>query len=119
MNAGAALAPGATLLCKARAAPHAPALESLSLQALPAASGLAAMTGSSPVGATGSWTNCTVEIPFYWTGAEAGSLALLSYEIDAVSGPGARAVPLRVAEGIAVPYPSPGGTARLSFNVTF
>ena len=116
VNAGVALAPGSTFLCKARVVPNAPALDSMRLQVLPMASSLAAATGSSP---SGSWTNCTVELPFYWIGDDDGGLALLSYEIDAVSGSGAQAVPVRAAEGISVPYPSPGGTARLNFNLSF
>ena len=77
------------------------------------------MTGSSTAGTTGSWANCSVETPFYWIGAGAGNLALLSYEIDALSAPGERAVPLRVQEGIGVAYPAPGETVRLNINLTF
>jgi hypothetical protein len=111
VNVGAAFAPGTSFLCKARAVPNAPALNAYSLQALPAVSSTATMTGS--------WANCTVELPFSWIGDNPGSLALLSYEIDAISAPGAQAVPLRIAEAIGVPYPSPGGSSRLSISLAF
>jgi hypothetical protein len=114
VSTGVSQLPGTTYLCKARAVPHAPALDGYSLQALPVASGMAAASRT-----VGSWANCTVELPFYWIGDDPGSQALLSYEIDVVSGSGAQATPLRVAEGISVPYPSQGGTARLSINLSF
>jgi hypothetical protein len=124
VNAGSTLAPGAIILCKAKAVPNAPALENLKLEAVPVMSGLATLTGSR---VTGYWAICTVQIPFSWaannaqSGAQGG--AVLSYEIDvvsgAVSGPGAVAVPVSRQEGIGVAYPAPGGTASLSFNVRF
>ena len=108
--------PGAAYLCKARAVPRAPALEGVSLQAVPAV-----VNGLPTAGATGSWTNCTVEIPFAWvgTGASEASRALLSYEIDAISSTGAAAVPVTVQEGISVAYPPPGETLRLNFTLSF
>jgi hypothetical protein len=112
MNLGAGRAAGTTFLCKARAVSPSPALEGFRLQALPAASGEAAGASLSA-----SQANCTVEIPFYWIAG--GGLAMLSYEIDAVSGDGGRAVPVRVEKGIGVPFPVPGGTARLNINVSF
>jgi hypothetical protein len=62
-----------------------------------------------------------VQVPFYWigdrqAGAPAGS-AVLSYEIDAVLSPGAQAVPIRIEPGIGVQLPSPGGVARLNFQM--
>lgn len=112
MNVGAGLAPGTTFLCKARALPPAPALEDFRLQALPATSGEAAGASLSA-----STANCTVEIPFYWIAG--GGLAVLNYEIDAVNGYGGRAVPVRIEEGIGIPLPAPGGTARLNISVSF
>jgi hypothetical protein len=127
VNAGSTLAPGAIILCKAKAVPNAPTLENLKLEAVPVMSGLATLTGTGVTGAIGSWAICTVQIPFSWaannaqSGARGG--AVLSYEIDvvsgAVSGPGAVAVPVSRQEGIGVAYPAPGGTASLSFNVRF
>jgi hypothetical protein len=120
VNAGSTLAPGATILCKAKAVPNAPPLENLKLEAVPVMSGLATLTGS---GVNGPSAICTVQIPFTWaagnaqSGAQGG--AVLSYEIDVVSGGGAVAVPVRRQEGIGVAYPAPGGTASLSFNVRF
>jgi hypothetical protein len=67
--------------------------------------------------AGGSWANCTVQVPFYWIGNMGQAGALLSYEIDTVSGPGAIAVPVRVASGIAVAYPTAGGTTHLRFDM--
>jgi hypothetical protein len=107
VNAGSTLAPGATILCKAKAVPNAPPLENLKLEAVPVMSGLATLTGS---GVNGPSAICTVQIPFTWaagnaqSGAQGG--AVLSYEIDvvsgAVSGGGAVAVPVRRQEGIDV-----------------
>ncbi|MGP8174260.1 MAG: hypothetical protein ACLP7O_06885 [Terracidiphilus sp.] len=120
VNSGSALAPGAAILCKAKAVPNAPPLKNLQLEAVPVASGWATLTGSR---VTGYWAMCTVRIPFYWAASNAQNNtpggAVLSYEIDAVSGPGAPAVPVSRQEGIGVAYPAPGGSASLSFNVRF
>jgi hypothetical protein len=58
-----------------------------------------------------------VEISFYTAANNAQGGVVLSYEIDAGSGPGAAAVPVRRQEGIGAAYPTPGGTASLSFNL--
>jgi hypothetical protein len=120
VSAGSALAPGAAILCKAKAAPHAPSLNGLRWQAIPLASIVA--TASAPLTASatgGAWANCSVEIPFSWAASDAQGGALLSYEIDAVSRPEAVAVPLLRQEAIGVAYPPPDGTARLSIDLRF
>lgn len=120
VHADSTPAPGAAILCKAKAVPNARSLENLKLEAVPVMSGWATLTGSR---VTGYWAMCTVRIPFYWAASNAQNNtpggAVLSYEIDAVSGPGAPAVPLSRQEGIGVAYPAPGGSASLSFNVRF
>jgi hypothetical protein len=119
VNAGAALAPGSTILCKAKAAPSTGPLDEFQWKATPVASGIATVNRSRATGATGSWANCTVEVPFYWAASETQGGAVLSYEIDLVSGAGDSAEPLRRQEAVSLPYPAPGGSARLSFDVSF
>jgi len=114
INTGSSLPPGATLLCKAHAVPNAPQLENLQLPASPVASNQSLLNQTAP---TGSWANCTVEVPFYWVAGTAQGGALLSYEVALVDAQGA--VILGRQDGIALALPAPGTTASLSVNVHF
>jgi len=118
LNMASRLPAGAMITCKARIIPHLAESQKLNGQAeavpVETATGVATVTGSMAV--------CAVEIPFSWTMTDAGGGALLSYEIDAVSVVyGAQPIVVRSSaqEGIPVTYPAMGGTANLSFSVTF
>jgi hypothetical protein len=104
---GAPVPAGATLTCRARIRPSLPAGENL--DARPAAF---------TIGRLGTPASCVVEIPIAWTVSHRPNSASLSYEIDAVSSIGAT-VRTVSQQGIAVPYPPAGGSARLDLTVSF
>jgi hypothetical protein len=119
VNLSTSMPSGATLVCRARVVPNAPAFANLDRAALPAVSGTASINGST--------ATCWVEIPFAWTlngGSNDAVLypgAALSYEIDEVNVSNSMPTVLRAsaAQGIGVAYPAAGGNARLNINVTF
>ena len=118
LNMASRLPSGAVVTCKARIVPNLAELQNMKGQAeavpVETATGVAAVTGSTAV--------CAVEIPFSWTMNGAGGGALLSYEIEAVSvAYGSQPIVVRSSaqQGIPVTYPAMGGTANLSFSVTF
>jgi hypothetical protein len=108
---------GTTVICRARIAPNPGGLHIENPQpvAIPVATaaGLAHVTGSS--------ATCAAEIPFFWMVGSPRGGVLLSYEIAAVSDAGAAQPLVRSSawQGIGVPFPAAGGSASLSFNVTF
>ena len=105
------LPPGATILCKARVAPHTPSLDSFRLSATPEATGQANVIGST--------ANCLVQLPFSWVIYDMQGGVALSYEIDAVSGAGAFPLAVLRQDGIVAAYPAAGTSANLSFQLTF
>jgi hypothetical protein len=117
LDVASTLPAGATVTCKARIVPNLPGVQNMKGQpaAVPveSATGVAAVSGSTAV--------CAVEIPFSWTVNNYQGGAMLSYEIKAVTVTGSLPVVVRssVQQGIPVASPPMGGTANLSFNVTF
>jgi hypothetical protein len=105
-----------TIVCKAQIVPGNSALNSFAPQSaavpMESAGGVAQVTGST--------ATCAVDIPFSWT-VEASRGVALSYEIDAVNATGTLPAVVRtsVQQGIAESYPTSGGMASVSFNVTF
>ena len=117
VNIASTLPAGATIVCKAQIVPSQGGGGFLNhqLAAVPVetAAGLATVTGST--------ATCAVEIPFSWTVNGAQSGVSLSYEIDAVSSSGSAPLLVRSSaqQGIGEPFPAAGGSASVSFNVTF
>jgi hypothetical protein len=97
---------GARIRCKARVIPHLGSGGNLSME--PAVTGIAS-TGSKP--------ECRVELPFSWT-VKAHDGAILSYEIEVVSGEGTRVWAV-AGQGIGVSFPQAGTIARMNFMVRF
>jgi hypothetical protein len=68
---------------------------------------------------------CTVQVPVRWevegggSGGAWSNEAALSYEIDAVSGPGTQAYPVRAEQDIGVPFPAPNSIQSLQIYVLF
>ncbi len=117
LNLASTLPAGTTITCRAQIAPQPGGLDLGSPQpgAAPVetAAGLAAVAGSK--------ATCATEIPFSWTVAGAQGGVVLSYEIDAVSSSGSAPLLVRSStrQNIVAAFPAAGGSASLSFNVTF
>ncbi|MGB8261920.1 MAG: hypothetical protein WCE75_16275 [Terracidiphilus sp.] len=116
LNLASTLPAGATIVCKAQIAPGG---QQQFFQSQPAAVPVESAAGVAQV--SGATATCAVEIPFSWTVNSSSSGVSLSYEIDAVNATGALPALVRVSgqQGVAESYPAAGGTASLSFNVTF
>ena len=116
LNIQSTLPANSAVVCKVQIAPPA-FFSNLNPQAAAApvetASGVAAVTGST--------ATCLVEIPFSWTVETMRGGVVLNYEIDAVNASGTLPALVRtsIQQGIAEPYPAPGGASTLNFNVTF
>jgi hypothetical protein len=101
---------GATLTCKARIAPRVSGTDLLNPAAVVAESiqGVATVSGSA--------ADCTVQVPFAFAVDKANDVALLSYEIDALTAAGP--VFVRTQQGIGVQIPPPGTTANVLLDVS-
>ena len=102
---------GATLLCRGRVAPGPFSLENWS--AVPV------QTAIGQGGITGPRATCRVEIPFSWKVLNARSGVALSYQIDVVYAAGALPMATLAQQDVGAPYPAPGATASVVFNVLF
>ena len=116
LNIASTLPANATIVCKAQIAPGGNFYSSMNPQvAVPveSASGVATITGTT--------ATCLVEIPFSWNVETTRNGVALSYELDAVNASGTLPAVVRTStqQGIAQAYPSSGGTASVTFNVTF
>ena len=116
LNIASTLPAGATITCKAQIVPsQGGGFLNQQAAAVPVetAAGLATLNGST--------ATCVVEIPFSWTvnGGQGG--VLLSYDLDALNSPGAAPAVVRssVQQGVAEAFPSAGGSASVTFTVTF
>lgn len=117
VNIASSLPAGAAIVCKAQIVPSqgGGGFMSQQLAAVPVetAAGLATVSGAT--------ATCSVEIPFSWTVNSGQSGVSLSYEIDAVGSSGSAPLLVRTSaqQGIGEAFPASGGTASVSFNVTF
>jgi hypothetical protein len=110
---GAPMPAGGAVLCRAHLAPNLGALQN---------PGRAAMLPETATGLAdihGSIATCAVQVPFSWQVGNARNSAALSYEIDAIDGPGAQPYPVRTQLGIGVPYPAPNSKESLQIDVVF
>ncbi|MGD0938833.1 MAG: hypothetical protein ABR905_03905 [Terracidiphilus sp.] len=112
-----ALPAGTTIVCRARIAPNAGVTDPWG-QHFPA---IPVKTVIKLAGVTGSTATCAQEIPIFWASANARNGAVLSYEIDAVSGSGSTPLPIKTSglQTVGVALPAPAGRAGLSFDLTF
>ena len=117
LNIASTLPAGTTIICRARIVPNQGGVDLRGQQttATPVgtATGLAAVNGST--------ANCATEIPFSWTVTGARDGVVLSYEIEAVTNSGSFPLLIRRSgqQNVGVAFPASGGSARLSFNLTF
>jgi hypothetical protein len=117
LNLASTLPAGTTITCRAQIAPQPGGLDLGNPQpgaaAVDTAAGLTTVAGSRAI--------CATEIPFSWTVAGEPSGIVLSYEIDAVSSSGSAPLLVRssMRQNIVAAFPAAGGSANLSFNVTF
>ena len=102
---------GATILCRARVAPHAPSLENLRLTATPEVVGQASVIGST--------ANCHVQVPFTWVMNNSQGGVAVSYEIDSVSRVGELPVSVLRQTASIAGYPSAGSATNLQFQLAF
>jgi hypothetical protein len=111
VQVGSVPAAGGTIFCRAKIAPNLPGFDNRSQGLVPveSARGMVTFIGSS--------ANCTVEIPFSWTVVDTETGVVMSYEIDALSGPGVAAV--HTQQGVGLAYPRMGGAASVRLNVAF
>ncbi len=117
VNLATRLPAGTTITCRARVMPNQGVLDLQGRQ--PAATPAGPVTGLAAM--NGSTATCAEEIPFSWTLINPRSGVVISYEIDAVSNSGS--IPLLVRssgqQNIGVAFPAFGGSASLSFNLSF
>jgi hypothetical protein len=102
---------GATILCRARVAPHTPSLENLRLTATPEVVGQASVVGST--------ANCHVQVPFAWVVNDYQGGVAVSYEIDAISRAGALPVSVLRQTASIASYPAAGSATSLQFQLAF
>lgn len=111
VQVGSAPAAGGTIFCRAKITPRLPGFDNRSQGMVPVESARGVVTY------IGSSANCTVEIPFSWMVAGTQHGVAMSYEIDALNGPGVAAV--RTRQGIGLAYPRMGQAANVRLNVAF
>jgi hypothetical protein len=111
VQVGSVPAAGGTIFCRAKIAPNLPGFDNRGQRLVPVESARGVVTYM------GSSANCAVEIPFSWTVTDTETGVVMSYEIDALSGPGVAAV--RTRQGIGLAYPRMGGAANVRLNVAF
>lgn len=117
LNIASALPAETTITCRAQIVPNQAGFDPRNQP--PAAIPVRTVTGLASV--TGSKAICAAEIPFSWTVLSERGGAVLSYEIDAVTGSGSIPLLIRTTgqQSIGVAFPASGGSARLNFNLTF
>jgi hypothetical protein len=108
---------GTTITCRVRIAPNQGGFNPGNQQLAP----IPVRTVAGPGEMTGSTATCAAEIPFSWTVLSVRDGAVLSYEVDAVSNSGSIPLVIRSSgqQNLGVAFPASGGSARLSFNLTF
>jgi hypothetical protein len=102
---------GASIRCKARIAPGLAPFDNQH------GSPLAVQKETGRVPAHDSAATCLVEVPFSWIVSDLSKGIALSYEVDAVTVPGA--APIHTQQEIGTAYPAPGGTSSMVFNLAF